>query len=396
MFKLNLYYYSLFFVFILLPAFDMLNGYLVVNGYSQEGGLYSFSQLGRILASIFLIFSAHRLNLSIFWLCVFIVFLFFELIQGVFSSHLDAVIYGIVGGYRITFAVLLYLVLSELHKRSPNVIYRLFSIHIIMVASSILLSVFFEVDNSTYGWGYGSKGFFSSGNSLGLYLGCSGLLLVGLSHYVGRSFLFTSAFCINSAALLLVGSKTAFSLFVVNIFIVALLSRYVLLILPTLIVFIFSFYSYISSKISILLDVVLTRYENSSSVVSFLSSSRIEYVYDAALVFLSQSPNILRYMFGAGYFISFRDPASAIFFDTLETDFFDLFFMYGFLGVGAYLMFIIFGVKKTYRRPLYLFVLLLVCFHSMFIGHVWQNAMSLTLVVFILVFATHKKEMCRV
>ncbi|EGR2107518.1 hypothetical protein DYF88_18965, partial [Vibrio cholerae] len=57
----------LWYLFIILPLFDMLNGYLVVNGAIDEGGVASPSQLARIVAVILLLITMYvdKINITI-------------------------------------------------------------------------------------------------------------------------------------------------------------------------------------------------------------------------------------------------------------------------------------------------------------------------------------------
>jgi hypothetical protein len=126
----------------------------------------------------------------------------------------------------------------------------------------------------------------------------------------------------------------------------------------------------------VVFDVVVKRYENSESLILFLGSGRIGYVENAMQVFLAQSDIILRLLFGSGAFLSFQNPDYVSIYDTLETDLFDVLFMYGLVGVSTFLTF--FAYIGYCLRKYFIFILAftVLFFHSIVAGHVLFNGMS--------------------
>jgi hypothetical protein len=106
-----------------------------------------------------------------------------------------------------------------------------------------------------------------------------------------------------------------------------------------------------------------------------------------------------RNILGGGSFLSFRDPAEFVpAFDTLETDLFDVFFMYGIIGVAVYCGITLMGTYTALirRMPMLMFFFLVVMAHSLVAGHVIFNGMSVLGVVLLLLIANFQPLKIRV
>ena len=102
------------------------------------------------------------------------------------------------------------------------------------------------------------------------------------------------------------------------------------LIISLSVTFIVKFSEILFSTLSLIFDVVYLRFQNSPSVLSFLMSSRDVFAIDALNSISFQGIYVLRLIIGFGVFISFRNPNGTFtMYDTLESDFFDVLFMYG-------------------------------------------------------------------
>ena len=82
------------------------------------------------------------------------------------------------------------------------------------------------------------------------------------------------------------------------------------------------------------------------TVFTFIMSSRDSFVKDAFREYDTTGFLVLRIFTGLGAFLSFRKPHTNLGFDTLENDVFDIFFMYGLIGLLAYFGIILFALKK--------------------------------------------------
>ena len=95
-----------------------------------------------------------------------------------------------------------------------------------------------------------------------------------------------------------------------------------------------------------LFDVIFYRFKNKGTVFTFIMSSRDSFVKDAFREYDTTGFLVLRIFTGLGAFLSFRKPHTNLGFDTLENDVFDIFFMYGLIGLLAYFGIILFALKK--------------------------------------------------
>jgi hypothetical protein len=82
------------------------------------------------------------------------------------------------------------------------------------------------------------------------------------------------------------------------------------------------------------------------------------------------------------------------FFDTLETDFFDIFFFYGVLGLSLYIVFFILSLIRAINNRNYFngFIFFLVFVYSAVAGHVLFNSMSVVSLVLLYFFSTRKSD----
>ncbi|MDX2346617.1 MAG: O-antigen ligase family protein, partial [Legionella sp.] len=130
---------------------------------------------------------------------------------------------------------------------------------------------------------------------------------------------------------------------------------------------------------SLFFDVIIIRFENSESIYSFLASSRDVFVVNALSNFHIEGLYFLRLFFGFGVYMSFRTVSDDIsLYDTLENDFFDIFFSYGFIGICVFISFYLFHAfraisSKKFEALLIFSTLFLI---SALIGHVLFDAMA--------------------
>jgi hypothetical protein len=365
------------FLFIVLPFLDAINGFLVVKGIIASAGIASPSQLGRLLVSILLVYLLIVKKLGILPLFLFVYLLTVEVLSGLYHLSPYGFTYGVISAYKLGYLVFLTIILKHYTKTTEGFLQLIVYVkyNLIIIASLLYFSTLTGIGNSTYGFGFGTKSFFASGNGLGLYLGVGALILMGLKYYkltiVSQK---TLLFLVCSIAL--IGSKTALVLCAVNLICMVLLSKYRISLIVLLSLLAMFFLPKIVESLSLIFDVILKRLTNSDNVFIYLGSGRIDYVTNAFDVFFQGEPSPFRYIFGMGAYTSFQNPLLVNKFDTLETDLFDLFFMYGFLSVIAFTTMIgavLFNLRKY--KVLFLGMLLL-SLHSIIAGHVLFNGMS--------------------
>ncbi|GAW96963.1 MULTISPECIES: O-antigen ligase family protein [Colwellia] len=363
--------------FILLPFFDALNGYLVVNKIINTAGLFSPSQLGRLFFSMLLLYIIHKRKLGVLPLFIIFYLFFVEVVSGISHQSPYGVFYGLMYSYKIAYLILLVIVLSS-YLKEPKDVWQLgqyLTYNLLIISFLLWFSTITGIGNSTYNAGFGTKSFFSSGNGLGLYLGIGCLFLLGLKHY-GLFDVSTKRLLLIAFSIALIGSKTALILCLVNLMIICLLSKHRNIIIALFFILLILLLPKIISLLSIVFDVILFRLERSDNIFIYLGSGRLEYVADAFSQYLNSAPSIIRHFIGAGAFTSFQNPSDVVHFDTLETDLFDLFFMYGFLSVLYFSTLIIFVLYQLRVYKIFLLGMLLLSLHSVIAGHVLFNGMS--------------------
>lgn len=372
-------------VFLCVPLFDMLNGFLIVRGYLPEVGLLSPSQLGRIIASFILFCIVYKHKLSWNWLYFFFLGAAVESISGFRFGDEFSVVFGFMTVYRLAYIWLLFTVLKFYARNDILILGRFLKYNVVLISSSIIFAHFTEWGNSTYGHGFGTKGFFASGNGLGIYIGSATLILMCMRYY--RIYTDSSIWpvLLGLSSVLLIGSKTALLMAVLIILFgvwfskyrmiyILLLTAFTVFLLPNIIIF-----------ARVVFDVIIKRYQNSDSLIAFLTSERLYFVQDAFSSLIAQGIDVLRLLIGGGSYMSFQQPDDELIkYDMLEMDIADMFFMYGALGLLFYLAFFIRGASLFKGTAFIMYVWLIIFSHSVLAGHVVLNGMNVTLLSYLL------------
>ncbi|MBQ4767923.1 hypothetical protein F9U42_12345 [Pectobacterium versatile] len=389
-------FFFFYFLFVLL-IFDMINGFLVTNNLIATAGISSPSQIGRLLAIVISVFFLWRVKSNLSWLFFSLYILALEAICGLFFSlELSSVIYGFINSYKLIYLALVTVVFLKLIKTQGDLGYflLLFKWHLYIVGGSLFFSIITGIGADTYdGGGLGTKGFFASGNSLGLYLGLSTIFLIIIRRYYIGSYIKLSwlgvFFLISSTVL--VGTKTAVILAFLSLFQLFYNTKLKWVLFATFSTFCIYFLNEISEQFQNAFTVLVFRYNNAPNIIYFLGSGRIDYVFDAFDVLYSQDSFFVRLIFGGGSFLSYQNPIDIEAFDTLETDFFDVLFMYGFVGLFIYLVLFFYMMKKSFSEKKIFLIVILLFGHSAIAGHVLFNGMSgfLISVLFIIVSKIH-------
>ncbi|KAB1183219.1 O-antigen ligase family protein [Photobacterium damselae] len=384
------------YVLIFLPICDMVNGYLVVNGILTSGGIGSPSQIGRLVAIILFSIYIFKERINIYWLGgALLLLLLFEIHGALYLQSVIGFIFGVTNSYKIFYLITSLVVFSKIIDNRYYLIYfiKTLKINLYIVSGSIIIAFVFGIGNSTYGWGSGTKGFFSSGNSLGIYIGSLAILYLSLYRYKLMKDYEFYLFLIIPISLLFLSSKTALLLSAIILLYWLIVSRFRYLIIPLFILFISLYHNAILDKISVLFEVIISRYDNSADLFSFIASGRYGFVDNAFDIFYGSEPSILRYIIGMGSFVSYQNVDSLyVTYDTLETDFFDIFFMYGIFGVISYIGLYIYIYIYTKSNKVWVLSLSLLFMHSLIAGHVIFNGMSCVALLSIFILSKYLKE----
>lgn len=396
MFIYNLRKIILIYLFILLPLIDMVNGYLVINKIISEGGAASPSQIGRMLAIILIFYYFLLEKIAITKIFIFtIFFLSIEIISSFFHQSFLGFITGMTTAYKLVYFYSLIILMPLLLKNREQLLYfaKIIEINLYLISFSILIALITGLGNSTYGWGLGTKGFFASGNSIGIYLGSMSLVYLFLIKKKIISNIKKITFLFIPLSLLILSSKTALLISSIILLYWVSITRMKILIIPFLICAITIYYDKIIPSIGEVFEVIISRYNSSDDFLFFIVSGRNDYVFNAFDLFFSQEPSFIRYIFGMGSFVSYQNfSSSELIYHTLETDIFDVFFMYGFIGCIIYFSIFYYLFQKVYHEKILLLSFSLIFFHSLLAGHVIFNGMSVIAIATILAVSIFLNE----
>jgi hypothetical protein len=364
------------------PLIDALNGFMIFNHMIGEGGLGSPTQIFRLISLVCMLFYVlNEKNLYVFLITV-ASFMLIEYSSYLRSNNTHAFFMGMMYSFKIVYALLFFLTIEKLLKNYHFLlILRFFRDGALLYVLILFASSIMGIDSPTYSHGtFGSKGLFASGNGLSIFLGTASVLAIyyysqrgGIKNFV--------IFFILLVGTVFVGTKASIFFACADLLLLFYFSplRWKYSISGVLCVIVLLYYGTILEYFGVIFDVIIFRYEHSDSLFSFLASNRDNYVISALNEFNIDGVNLLRLFIGAGVFISFRNyEQSGLVYDTLENDFFDIFFSYGLLGLLLYTMFILKGYFWLInKRNLILFVAWsAIVFYSLFAGHVVFNAMS--------------------
>jgi hypothetical protein len=382
------------YLFLILPIFDMLNGFLVVGGYISAGGIASPSQLGRLIATCMLLIIAYRHRLNVVWGVVVIYPICVEVLSGFLHQNDFGFIYGVISSYKLIYLFLMCIVFCFFCKKAEDMrlLGAFLKANLLLISFSLVFSLLTGLGNDTYGYGFGTKGFFASGNGIGVYMGICSLIMLGLKRYGLYDNIRTSTLVFFAVSTAIIGSKTAFFLSMVMFFLIIWNSKYRYLAITFFTVIFIILLPKVIDVLGVVFDIVVKRYELAENFILFIGSGRIGYVEHAFQVFLEQRDIAIRLVFGSGAFLSFQDPSYVSTFDTLETDIFDVLFMYGIIGVFVYLFAFSRLIVLLSKTSVFLLAVSLLFLHSLVAGHVLFNGLSTFVIAILSVVANYLKQ----
>ncbi|MEL6933089.1 MAG: hypothetical protein AAFO17_08355 [Pseudomonadota bacterium] len=206
------------YIFIVLPLFDMLNGFLIGQDYLAAGTLASPSQIGRFIAIILLFAYTAKFKYSPYLILLFF-WLFF--LEGLFffrHNNISGVAIGYANVIRLLYMYLVFVAFKNLFANDFTTVIKFLKYNVMFICLSVVIASFTGLANSTYGWGAGTKGFFSSGNGLGIYIGVATLILAAMKKYRIYTNTPIVIFGLSASALILLGTKTSFLMLLLVMF----------------------------------------------------------------------------------------------------------------------------------------------------------------------------------
>ena len=379
------------FAFIGIMIIDLATGYLLASNAIPEGGIFSPSQLGRLI--ILLYFAGLILRnkeISLWFIFGITPFLLIELLYGAAHSQVSGLLYGLISVAKLAvLAAPFFVTFDELDQRE---IVQSFKLGALFMASVIVISLVLDIGKPTYAsGGFGTKSFFPSGNDIGAYLGGATLLLIVARHYELIK-LNTISIAILLTGLTFISSKASLLFMLASIFFLAYHSRLMipLTVLSSLVVLYYA--DHLSQAAAMVGEIIVRRYyEADGDWIRFLLSGRELYVHEAIQRFSEQNSTV-RLLFGQGIFVGPQHVNQASQVDFLEADPFDIFFMFGTLGVIVFLVFWRHLIIMSKAKPWFAFPLGLLFLHSSLAGHVVFSGLFLQTVIVATVLLERKRH----
>lgn len=372
-------------IFFLSPILDAMTGVLVLHGIMTEGALATPSQLGKFITVFLMIMKIIRNNNKndIFKIAIFSGYII--ILEFIFCLYYETPIYGLLYGFvqlfKVLYLMFCFYFLKDLlskGKIDSKYLMRLIIQSAIIYSIILVLSTLLGFNSSTYAFGtFGTKGIFASGNGLSIYLGFSSFMAAFYYFKCERKKEYLIKFLLVWISGTIVGTKASIAFLFINCVVIFYFSRRYIKFL--LLLFLVLSFSYLISGFSVIFDVIIQRYKQSENLLAFLASGRDAYLDGAFKIYDTSGIKVLRIFFGSGAFVSFRTNLSDMkAFDTLERDFYDIFFMYGINMLVIYFLYIIkYSFKGLLKKHIY-FTVGFVCVvgYSLSAGHTLFNTMS--------------------
>lgn len=379
------------FAFIGILAFDLATGFLIASGTIREGGIFSPSQLGRLIVLLyFLALLLNRKHAALWFIFGVTPFLLIELSFGTAHSQAAGLLYGLITVAKLAvLAAPLLLSFDELDQRE---IAHSFKVGALAMALVIIASLLLGIGKPTYpSGGFGTKSFFPSGNDIGAYLGSATLLLVVARHYrvinigmISVALLLAGLIGVSSKASLLFALATlGFLIYHSRARVPAMVGLTVITVL---------YWSQLIDIAAVVGEIIVRRYhEANGDWLRFLVSGREVYVQEALTNFREHG-SVPRLLLGQGIFVGPQSLQHVTMVDFLEADAFDIFFMFGVIGLFAYAtlwwrLFSMSQSKRWFTLPIGLLLL-----HSVLAGHVIFSGLFLQTVLAMTVLLQRDKH----
>jgi hypothetical protein len=375
-------------VFVLLPLIDLLTGYMISYDLLAAGSVASPSQWGRILLVYILVtYSLRHMGITSY-IFVLLAFCFLtEIIAGILVGSLSGFIFGVVTlSKMMCFVLACCISIPSLQERLK--VFTMFKIGVGLMGLSIVIAFLTSTGEPTYGsGGFGTKGFFASGNAIGVFLGTSLLILIHVWRS-NKTLVSLPLLLLLLGSLVLVSSKTAL-IYAVMSLIFLLIGQGIraskLIVYCIILVMLVALVDF--AKVfqigEVILEIILSRYNNADGdILLFLGSGRFGFLTDA-FIQSERDFSLVKLIMGGGAFASFQDYSSVKMADFIEMDGFDVLFMYGLPGITLYGLSWSMLLYRNRQFNLVTLACLMLLLHSLIAGHVFFNGLLIQLVIVI-------------
>jgi hypothetical protein len=370
---------------------DLATGYLIASNAIPEGGIFSPSQLGRLIILLYFVaLILHSREISLWFVFGITPFILIELLYGAAHGQLTGLLYGLISAAKLAvLAAPFFVTFDELDQRE---IVQSFKLGALLMASVIVTSLVFDIGKPTYpSGGFGTKSFFPSGNDIGAYLGGATLLLI-VARYYQLIKLSNISVAILLTGLTFISSKASLLFMLASILFLVYHSRLMIPVAVLVAVFVFYYSDPLSQTAAMVGEIIVRRYnEADGDWIRFLLSGRELYVNEALQRFNEQNSTV-RLLFGQGIFVGPQHLNQASQVDFLEADPFDIFFMFGTFGVIVFVLFWWHLIKMSKAKAWFAFPLTLLLLHSSLAGHVVFSGLFLQTVIVATVLLKRKRQ----
>lgn len=380
-----------FFIFIGIIAFDLLNGFLIAFKIIPVGGVFSPSQLGRLLILVMLLWwMLERRHNILVYLVILVPLLLVECFSAIYHQQIGGFLYGVISALK--FSILFVPLLVELESDDAQLMARFYVLGLMAMALVLIVSLLFNIGKPTYGsGGFGTKSFFASGNDIGMYLG-GGTLIACVARHYGLIAISWWKLIIIFLGLVSIASKTSLAFLLLSIGVVSLKTHTLKFLIFIAMAVAAYFWETIWSVLSVVMEIIIRRFNDSDGDwLFFITSGRNDFVLQAIDLFLSEYSD-MRTLWGRGVYVGFQSYMHVQQTDFLETDVFDIFFMFGLFGLILYVSIWVGYFLKLKKFRWFLLPIVMIFLHSAIAGHVIFSGFCLQLLLALAIFSQLRSE----
>lgn len=379
---------------LILPIFDNMSGALFKLKIIGDGSIGSPSQLGRLLATIFVIYLISKLSTkNTQKTAIFVLFYFtlIECVSSLFHWEIKAFLYGVITSSKIIYAVfcILFFVDQVKQKRLTRFdLERWLITYGTVVSVLVLLSYFSGFHIANYSKGIATRGLFVSGNGLGVVMGSCALVLVHKTQKF--SFKRLAHILMLLATTALIGTKGGLIFFICGLSYLAIkfVKKFPFISLALFSVVAYYIVPLLLEILGSVFENIIYKFNHIDNKWALLASSRDQFIANAFDQVTWSDFYSIRVLFGVGAFFGYLDPTAFYVSGRklLENDLFELFFCYGLISAISYIFLFFYGMYRAfvYRRFFYIVLFGLIFLHSITAGHVVFNGTSSIMLAFVI------------
>lgn len=387
---------TLWLIFFINPFVDAITGYIVMSDSSEVGGIGSPSQMFRLLLSGLMLVQIHNSRHLIFILLFVFYLIVLELFNFIFHTDLMGLAIGITYSYKLAFGILMYFVIDKYIQKGWLKFNRLLDYTIysgVIYCGLVLFADLLGISYPSYsGVNLGSRGIFASANGLGIYVGVCSLLVI-YKYYKSFQKKYLFFYLLMAYVLLGLMTRAAIGILLVGVtlWFINMPWKYKLMSLGVGFILIGIFIEPISKVVRSSTEMIVYRLQDADiSFQGLVIGGRQELFDRATKNFTIEKGLWYRLVVGGGYFLSYRNPfnMASEYSPILEADLWDIFYMFGIVGLLVYGRLFIYGLCISKHATLsYILKIawIMLFFHSAFAGHVIQNGMSVMVMVCLMI-----------